>query len=115
MSKGERKIEQLLIDLGLEYKTQKRFKDCKDKSLLPFDFYVRSNGKIALIEYHGQQHYKPHKNFFGGVPGFRSLQKRDKIKMDYCEAHGIPLIIVPYWQFKNLVPYLTRKLMAIIS
>ena len=29
-------------------------------------------------------------------------QKRDKIKNTYCEEHGIKLIRIPYWEFKNI-------------
>ena len=37
-------------------------------------------------------------------------QKRDKIKNTYCEEHGIKLIRIPYWEFKNIEEILNSQL-----
>jgi hypothetical protein len=70
---------------------------------------------MILIEYNGQQHYKPHKRFFGGEKGFQELKKRDEIKQAYCKARLIPLIVVPYWQFDNLKSYLAKRIKAVVG
>lgn len=51
---------------------------------------------MCLIEYDGEQHYKP-VEFFGGEEGFKNAQYRDKIKNDYCENNNINLIRLPYF------------------
>ena len=50
ISKGNVKISEILDEAGIEYELEKKFSSCKDKTYLPFDFYV--NNKY-LIEYDG--------------------------------------------------------------
>lgn len=40
MSKGERKIIDLLEQYNIAYIHNKKFKDCKNINCLPFDFHV---------------------------------------------------------------------------
>ena len=68
--------------------------------MLRFDYLVRRNGKIVLaIENQGDQHYIPSMRFEKEDPE-KSLQKwlteklRDKIKLDYCHDHNIPLLYI---------------------
>ena len=79
-SNGENEITNWLTQNNIDYISQKRFKDCKDKRTLPFDFYIPS--KNIVIEYDGKQHYKPIK-FFGGEEQFEYITKHDKIKTLY--------------------------------
>ena len=76
-SKGERQISKILKELNIEFQIEKRFSTCKDKSELPFDFYLPDHN--ILIEMQGQQHFWP-VEIFGGVKGFESRLKRDLIK-----------------------------------
>ena len=52
-SKGEQKINQLLFDNNICYKTQYHFKDLKDKGYLYFDFAIfdERDELLCLIEY----------------------------------------------------------------
>lgn len=70
-SKGERKIKNMLDNCNVEFETQVRFVDCKDKGRLPFDFAVYDNQKnlVCLLEYDGIQHFEP-VEFWGGTLGF---------------------------------------------
>jgi len=90
-SKGERKIRQYLIENKIKYTSQKRFKDCRDKKPLPFDFYLPDYN--ICIEYQRRQHYEPISNW-GGIIGFNKILKRDTIKKNYCLKNDIKLILI---------------------
>lgn len=92
-SHGEKEIALLLDKYNISYETQYKFNDCKDKKVLPFDFYLPTYHK--LIEYQGKQHYEPIE-FFGGQDAFEIRQKHDNIKSEYCKNNGIPLLCIPY-------------------
>ena len=95
-SSSERYIKGLLEELNIEFVEQYSFKDCKDTYSLKFDFAIfKNNILLYLIEYDGQQHFKPIE-WFGGVKNFKKQQKRDKIKDNYCQLHNIPLLRLPY-------------------
>lgn len=106
-SKGEIKISQFLDKHQISYITQYRFKDCRHKISLPFDFAIFQNNKIkCLIEYDGEQHYQP--VCFAGISNeqaqinFQQCQIKDNIKNDYCDKNNIKLLRIPYWEFNNI-------------
>ena len=92
-SRGERSIKKWLDDHGVNYTTQKKYDDCKDERQLPFDFYLPDYN--TLIEYDGEQHYRP-VDFFGGAPAFQKRVRHDQIKTDFCERNKINLLRIPY-------------------
>lgn len=99
-SNGEQRISYILNNLGITYKIQYRFSNCKgDNKTLPFDFYIED--KNILIEYDGIQHFEPI-DFFGGKEGFEKQQKYDNIKNQYCKDNNIKLIRIPYFEFSNI-------------
>jgi hypothetical protein len=61
------------------------------------------------IEYQGEQHYKA-VEFFGGKDQFKTQQKLDKIKRDYCKNNNIKLLEIPYWDFNNIEQILLKEL-----
>jgi hypothetical protein len=98
---------------NISFDNQYKFVDCKNIRPLPFDFAV-FNAKhclSGLIEFHGEQHYKP--SSFGGnktniaYQNFNLIQTRDLIKTDYCNKHKIPLLTIPYWEKKNIKSIIT--------
>ena len=103
-SKGEKSVEQVLQDLDITYLPQFTFSDCRDKCVLPFDFYLPELNKC--IEYDGQHHYFP--VTFNGVSEERAKEnhlitiKHDIIKDKYCEDNNIELLRIPYYDFKNI-------------
>lgn len=107
-SKNEAVIAELLRKHNVKYKQQYIFNDCKDVGLLRFDFGVLDNdgGLICLIEYDGEQHYKPVR--FANMSDIDvqqqllETQHRDQIKNDYCCNNKIPLLRIPYWEKDNL-------------
>lgn len=102
----EIKIRDFLEDYNIMYIAQKRFKSCKDKYTLPFDFYLPKYN--LLIEAQGFQHYEA-VDFFGGEEGFKDRQKKDKIKKDYAEKH-YNFLEIPYWEFNNIEQILEKAL-----
>ncbi len=96
-SSKERLIKSTLDRIGVGYVCEKRFNDCKDKYTLPFDFAIYKDGKISmLIEYDGEQHYKPI-DFWGGIKEHSNVIRRDGIKTTYCLENNIPLLRIPYY------------------
>lgn len=91
--KGERAIEDILIDMKINFETQKRFEDCKDKRTLPFDFYLPEHN--ICIEYQGKQHYYA-LDFFGGEEAFNIRCFHDRLKREYCDNKSIRLIEILY-------------------
>lgn len=80
--RGERKLYEFLISSGFEVIKEKRFKWCKNKQPLPFDFLIKS--LRVLIELDGHQHFRQVRNW---IP-HDEVQKRDLYKMrkanEYC-------------------------------
>lgn len=90
---GERKIFDILKSNNIEFITQYRFDNCKNKIKLPFDFFLPKHN--ICIEFNGLQHYYP-VDFFGGQERFQNQLYLDKIKKDYCLENNIKLIIISY-------------------
>lgn len=106
LSTGETKVMLFLEEHKIEYSPQKRFKQCKNKGMLPFDFYLPT--KDVCIEFQGKQHYKMEK-FFGGKEGFKLIKINDKIKKEFCKKNGIKLIRIKY--NKNIKEILIKHLL----
>lgn len=102
--KGEDRIIEILHNFNCNFIHQHKFKDCKDKKCLPFDFYLPDFNHC--IEFDGEQHYKP--KF--GMDNFIQTQKHDKIKNEYCESHNIGLLRIPYWEGSNSKSIIKNKL-----
>lgn len=96
-SSGERRIRQWLERHNIVYVFQKTFDDCKDKRVLPFDFYLPHMN--VIIEYDDKQHEIPIKHF-GGEEKFNITVKHDLMKNKYCKDNNIQLLRIPY--FKNI-------------
>ena len=94
LSKGEKIITSWLNSNDIYYEAQKTFEDCKDKRVLPFDFYLPNYN--ILIEYNGKQHYEP-VDYFGGQKAFEAQVLRDNIKREYCQKNNILLFEIPYY------------------
>ena len=113
-SKGEKKIEQYLEANNICFEKQKIFRDCKSISLLKYDFFVPSLNTV--IEYDGEQHFKPvdfgGKGFDFAKQQFKNNKVRDEIKNKYCSDNNIILIRIPYFEYDNIDQILDEKLMT---
>lgn len=92
-SNGERSVRQWLGRQSINYESQKKFSNCKDKNLLSFDFYLPDYN--VCIEYQGGQHYFPVAKF-GGQEQFENQIRRDNIKKEYCKQNNIGLLCIKY-------------------
>jgi hypothetical protein len=103
-STGIKTIDKILRIKCIQYKKEKTYADCTNSegNQLRFDYYVPKFN--ILIEYDGEQHYKPSK-IFGGEETFIKTQEHDKRKNEYCLKNNIILIRIPYFA-KNIEDYL---------
>lgn len=98
-SNGEVLIATALKELNIEYETQKIFDDLKVKSNLSYDFYLPKEN--ILIEFQGQQHYKPIEKF-GGQEQFERQVQHDKIKKDYAQKNNYRFLEISYQDQKSI-------------
>lgn len=98
-SKGEKNIRRILSDNNIIFETQKKFKNCVYKNVLPFDFYLPNHN--LLIEYDGIQHSKSIKHF-GGEENFELRKLKDRIKTDFAKNNNFKLLRINYTQFKKI-------------
>lgn len=107
LSKGEKYIKKILEKNNIIYISQKRFKECKNKGSLPFDFYLPFYN--CCIEYDGIFHFKNHpKDKIGD-----SLQKvkiNDEIKNNFCNTNNIALIRINYLNWRNSETIILKEL-----
>ena len=93
-SHGETKIRNYLKENSILFEEQKRFKNCRDKLPLPFDFYLPKEN--LLIEYQGEQHYRRSENFWGGKVALKKQKYHDKLKKKFCKKNYIRLLTISY-------------------
>ncbi len=90
---GEKYVGEWLNQHSINFEKQKTFSECKNERLLRFDFYLSNEN--MLIEYDGEQHYKPI-NFFGGENGLKYIRNNDKIKTNFAKDNDIKLLRIKY-------------------
>lgn len=76
------------------------------------------NEELRLaVEYNGKQHYvydKQRPAFGMKEADFDKMVKRDKLKKQLCEKHGVRLIVVPY-TVRDIPTYIDNKLAMLKS
>lgn len=92
-SKGEKTIYNILQKYNIKYETQKTFNGCIYIAKLRFDFYLSEYN--LCIEYDGEQHFKIIEAW-GGKKEFDLIQKKDKIKNQFCKDNNITLYRIKY-------------------
>ena len=103
-SNGEKLVKIWLTEHNIPFEKEYTFEDLKgvNNGYLRFDFKIKD--KPILIEFQGEEHYKPI-DFFGGEEGFIVRKIHDNLKKVYCSTHKYKLIEIPY-NYKNLDDYL---------
>lgn len=102
-SSREDMIENFLKDNNINYKKEYSFKELKNKYVLRFDFAIFSsiNELICLVEYDGEQHFRPVN--FGGISNelaefnFKTTAYNDSLKNEFCKLNKIKLLRLPYY------------------
>ena len=110
-SHGEERVLKFLKEHNLNFIYNS---SCLDflKPLKP-DFYLPD--KKLVIEYDGEQHFRPVQ--FAGMPiekaesEFEKTKRRDSDKNRLCEEHGIEVFRIPYTEFENIETILEEKLL----
>jgi len=107
-SKGELVITNYLKTKGFEFIREKKYDNCRGyKRTLPFDFYLPDYN--ALVEYDGEQHFKPLK-YWGGEEGFNRQQINDNIKNEYAKNNNINLLRIRFDEYKNINEILDKNI-----
>lgn len=106
---GERTIEKWLSENNIEYTKEHSYLDLLGNKLgkLRFDFFLLKKHNL-LIEYDGQQHFKPIKQF-GGEEYLKQLIIHDNIKNEYAMINKINLLRISYSEIKNINWILTNE------
>lgn len=98
-------ITNFLINENINFEIEKRFDNCRNIRPLPFDIFI--NDFNILIEYDGEQHFKP-------IYGKEKLDKtriNDRIKNNFCNKEGIELIRINcYDDYKDKIENLVQRL-----
>lgn len=99
-SKGEAFVGNLLDKMNIAYQSQYKFENCRNILPLPFDFMVKIDGQIKLIEFDGSQHFGEG-NGWGNKSNFEKIKHNDNIKNEFCLNNNIQLLRIPYWWIRN--------------
>ena len=94
MAPSYRIARKYLKELNIEFESQKKFENCKDKRCLLFDFYIPKLN--VCLEYDGIQHFIPFVRA-NSEKEFEALKKRDVIKNEFCQSNEIRLIRISYY------------------
>lgn len=100
-SLGECRIERYLRENKIQFRTQERFLECKDKLCLPFDFYLPQFN--ICIEFQGEQHYNQKSLLWS-----EQLIRHDEMKRQFCKDKKITLIEIPWYDIDNIDKYLIQ-------
>ena len=105
-SRGETIIRKLLIQYNINFSTEYTFPDLVGErgNYYRFDFAIfdKNNQLYELIEFDGRQHYTGPDATWSQSDSLETIQKRDKIKTEYCIQKNIKLIRVPYYEINKI-------------
>lgn len=104
-SKGETRIRTFFEKNGISFEQEYKVKPYRYR----YDFYIPTYN--ILLEFHGQQHYKP-VELFGGRFGFKNTVRNDKIKKHIAKDLGLNLIVLNFKCLKGA--RLERSLKAML-
>ena len=108
-------VEDYFKKHNIIFEKEKRFDDCRNIRVLPFDYYIPD--KNLCIEVDGEFHY-PHVTYeksdqtLKGASQQEAVHERNLIKTAYCEQNGIDLLRLPYFEEKNFEKILDDKFNA---
>lgn len=108
---GEKTVSNILDELNYDYEYICNLGYGRS---LEFDFSVKINNKLYLIEYDGRQHYLP---IFGyneedRLHTLNRQHKKDLEKNEWCLANNIPLLRIHYSKTRNEILDLIKNFLA---
>ncbi len=101
-SQGELLISKFLMKNNILFQKEFSFDNCLNNITnkpFRFDFIVFNKEKFFLIEYDGIQHFR--KQNWNHI-SFEEIQRRDRIKNQYCSQKGIPLLRISYKEINKI-------------
>jgi len=132
-SKGEKKIDEVLINNNWIKISQEEFNKLIDEDKYSKNYFIpqmKYNDLIGLgggfllydhyipklnllIEYDGEFHYKPIQNYKNEPMEYaeerlRKQQEHDRLKDKYTQNKNINLLRIPYWEFDNIEEILKK-------
>lgn len=102
-SSGENRIGKFLELAKITYISQFKLDGYKYR----YDFYLPQLN--LLIEYDGEQHFRP-VDYFGGRKAFKRLVRNDAIKTRLAKDYGYGLLRISYKQFEEIELILSRAI-----
>jgi very-short-patch-repair endonuclease len=111
LSKGELAVKQVSELLNIPVIRQKTFPDLyvnKKNCKLKYDFFLSSNN--LLIEYDGEQHFKP--RFNATLEQFQEGKRNDNLKDLYAKNNNIELLRIPYTELANIDSIIRDRLIS---
>lgn len=112
-SHAEIKCYNALLALKVDFVWQYKFSDLlgDNGKKLSFDFAVKNDQTLILIELDGEQHFEPVERF-GGEKEFLRIQKYDDRKNNYVQDHSyLNLIRIPYTSFNKISTDYIREIL----
>lgn len=102
ISKGEKKVAEVLDAMEVKYIRQYYFDDLKSDKNYPlyFDFYLPDYN--VVIEYQGEQHYRFIPHLQKNEKRFQEGKNRDVLKRQYCNEKRIKMIEIPYTEYNKI-------------
>lgn len=94
-SSGEKLVNSILTILKIPFEREKIIENPYNNHNFRVDFYFELNREIYIIEYNGEQHYRPI-NLFGGEHRFQIQTIRDEDLRKYCKENNINLLEIKY-------------------
>lgn len=110
MTIGEKEIESFLLANNLKYS----FQFPVDKYKFDFAIFDSDNFIRYMIEFDGEQHFKP-VEYFGGIEGHKKNAINDNIKNDYCISNNIKLIRIKYSDINDIDKMLSMELKELLN
>lgn len=109
-SKGEKRINNYLIDNQITYIPQKEFEGLVGLKggLLSYDSYLPNYN--LLVEYQGEQHERYIPGFHKSKKDFLKQVEHDKRKKEYAQSNNIKLLEIWYWDYENIGSILSKEL-----
>jgi len=129
-SKGENKINEVLIENNWVKMSQEEFDKLEDNNKYNKNYFIPQkefDGLIGLgnknlsydhyipkynllIEYHGGQHEKFTRGIHKTIKDFEKQLEHDNRKCIYAQNHNINLLIIWYWDFDKIEEILDKAL-----
>lgn len=93
---GEKLVSSVLREENYTFKQECYIgHSVQDAQSIRLDFVVFYKNVLYVIEYNGEQHYRPVEHF-GGEKQFEIQKQNDAKKKAFCEMYKIPLLEIPY-------------------